>query len=100
MANCNPPKKNQALTFTTYLFDPAVANSFKSSPTLTLGDWKVNIDGAGANNLGTTPTASGVEVTITLSAAEMNGDRISITGISSASPKNFVDFGTCILTTA
>ena len=74
------PKKNHAYTFTIALVDQAARPSFKSSPTLAAGDFKVDIDGGGVNNLATTPTASGYIVTIALSAGEMNGDVITVIG--------------------
>lgn len=99
----NPPVKNQAWSTRISLQDMTVVGSLKANPTLASGDWKVDIDGGGFNNLGTLPTvspASGVAVLLSLSAAEMNGDVITITGIDQTSPKEWADYFLCINTTA
>ena len=103
MANANPPKKNQAFACRIGLDDMGVAGSLKSSPTLASGDFKVDIDGGGFTNLGTTPTnspSSSVAVLLSLSSSEMNGDVITIAGVDQTSPKEWADFFLCILTTA
>jgi len=51
----NPPKKNEDFLIRIALMDMAVAGAFKSSPTLGVGDFKVDKDGAGLNNLDTPP---------------------------------------------
>src|SRR5262245_26240168 len=102
MANTNPPKRNQAFTCRVSLLDLAGAGSFKSSPTLASGDWKVDKDGGGLNNLSTLPTAdpsSTVCVKLALSATEMDADVVTIVGIDQTSPKEWSDFVLCILTT-
>jgi hypothetical protein len=103
MANTNPPKKNQAFTCRIGLDDMSVSGSLKSSPTLASGDFKVDIDGAGFNNLGTLPSVSpsaSVGVLLSLSTSEMNGDVITIVGVDQTTPKEWADFFLCILTTA
>lgn len=98
----NPPKKNEDFLIRISLYDMAVAGAFKANPTLSTGDFKVAIDGAGLTNLGTLPSVSpagSVLVLITLSAAEMNGDVISIVGIDQTSPKEWSDFVLSIPTT-
>jgi hypothetical protein len=66
-----------------YLGLPSQANTktFQANPTLAAGDVKVSIDGGTLNNLTTLPTvtpAAGKMVKISLSAAEMNGDNITV----------------------
>ena len=81
------PKKNAAYTFAIGLLDTAAPTTFKVNPTLAVGDFKVDIDGAGFTNLATTPTvepAGGRRVKIPLSAAEMNGDVIMVQGVDAA----------------
>ena len=78
----NPPVKNTGQLFRIALADMANPGSFKSNPTIASGDFKVDIDGGGFNNLGTLPSvspAASVAVLITLSATEMNGDVITLT---------------------
>jgi hypothetical protein len=103
MANVNPPKKNQAFSFTAGLDDMAVVGSLKSTPTLASGDFKVDKDGGGFNNLATLPTvtpSSNVAVLFSLSATEMNADIVTIIGVDQTTPKEWADFFLCVLTTA
>jgi len=75
-----PPKKNTAFTFHTALVSQADTDIFKTSPTLAAGDITVSIDGGNYANIGTLPTqiqSSGV-LPVALTAAEMNGDVISV----------------------
>lgn len=102
MANTNPPKKAQAWTIRVALEDFTTPGAFKASPTIASGDWKVDIDGGGFNNLGTLPSvspAASVAVLVTLSTTEMNGDVITVTGIDQTSPKEWADIAFCIQTT-
>ena len=103
MANSNPPKKNQAFTVRIFLDDMAVQGSFKANPTIAAGDFKVDIDGAGYNDLSTLPTVSpagSVSVLVSLSSSEMNGNQITLTAIDQTVPKEWADYGVCIETTA
>jgi hypothetical protein len=98
----NPPKKGEDFLVRIALLDNAVAGSFKSSPSLAVGDFKVDKDGAGLINLGTAPSVSPagtVLVLITLSAAEMNADVVTVVGIDQTSPKEWCDFVLSIPTT-
>lgn len=75
------PKKNSA--FITYVGLPSQASpaTFQSSATLAAGDAKVSIDGGALANLTTLPAVtpgSSKMVKISLSAAEMNGDNITV----------------------
>lgn len=75
------PQKNAGYIFYTGLSSQADSRVIKVNPTLAYGDAKVSIDGGALNNLGTTPTvtpAGGTLVKVTLSAAEMNGDNITV----------------------
>jgi len=97
----NPPTKNQDFLVRIALEDMANPGSFKSSPTIAAGDFKVSTDGGALGNLGTLPVvspASSIWVLVTLSAAEMNGDIISIEAIDQTSPKEWTDMAFCILT--
>ena len=76
-----PAKKNTAYTFYTGLVSQADPRLLQVNPTLATGDVKVSIDGGALNNLGTLPVvtpASSVMVAVVLTAAEMNGDNITI----------------------
>lgn len=77
--------------------------SFKSSPTIAAGDFKVDKDGAGLNNLATLPAvdpAASVLVKVTLSATEMNADVVTVVCIDQTNPKEWADFAFSIPTTA
>jgi hypothetical protein len=80
-----------------------VPTSFKSAPTIATGDFKVDKDGAGLNNLATLPSvspAASVLVLLTLSATEMNADVVTVVGVDQTSPKEWCDFVLSIPTTA
>lgn len=99
----NPPKKAQAWQATICLNDMAIAGAFKANPTLAAGDFKIDKDGAGFNNLGTLPTvspAAGVAVLVVLTGTEMTADIVTITAIDQTSPKEWADWSVSILTTA
>lgn len=99
----NPPVKNEEFIIRISLADMNVNGSFKSSPTLASGDFKVDKDGGGLTNLGTLPTvdpAASVLVKITLSSTEMNADVVTLVCIDQTSPKEWADFVLTIPTTA
>lgn len=103
VAPYNPPTKNENFLIRIALQDMANYGAFKASPTIAEGDFKVDIDGAGLTNLTTIPTVSpagSVLVLITLSAAEMNGDVITIVGIDQTATKEWADFVLSIPTSA
>ena len=86
MASKLPPVKNAAYTFRCVLFAQDT-NQIKSNPTIATGDWKCSVDGAAFANLTTLPDVdpdSTVQVKVSLSADEMNGDEIMITAIDAA----------------
>ena len=98
----NPPVKNQDFKIRIALDDYLNPGNFKSNPTIAAGDFQVDIDGAGFNNLTTLPSVSpagSVAVLIELSASEMNGDVISIKGIDQTVSKEWGDFFLCLPTT-
>lgn len=87
MAENTLPKKNIAHTFYVALVDTGSRPDLKANPTLAAGDVQVSTDGAGYGNLGTLPVvtpASGEAVKVDLSAAEMNGDNVTVKFIDAA----------------
>lgn len=98
----NPPKKNEDFQIRIGLEDCNNPGSLKAAPTLAAGDFKVDIDGAGFNNLTNLPTvspAAGTAVLLNMTAAQMNGDVITIVGIDQTAPKEWCDFFLSIPTT-
>ena len=86
MASKWPAVKNSAYIFRCVLFAQS-DNQIKSNPSLSSGDWKVSIDGGAFANLATLPDVdpdSSVQVLVSLSAGEMNGDEIMVTAIDAA----------------
>lgn len=80
MASSIPPVKGAAFTFDMPLVSQADTDIFKTSPTLAAGDITVSIDGGNFANITTLPTqiqTTGV-LPVALTAAEMNGDRITV----------------------
>jgi len=99
----NPPVKNEDFKIRISLEDYANPGNFKSSPTLAAGDFKIDKDGGGLNNLTTLPTvspAAGILVLIELSATEMNADVVTVQCIDQTSPKEWADFVFSIPTSA
>lgn len=76
-----PPIKNSAFTFYISLISQADPDIFQANPTLAAGDVKVSIDGGVAANITALPTviATATKIlVVTLTAAEMNGNRICV----------------------
>jgi len=99
----NPPVKNEDFIIRIALADMAAAGSFKSSPTIAAGDFKVDKDGGGLSNLATLPSvdpSSTVLVKVTLSATEMNADVVTLVAVDQTSPKEWADFVMSIPTTS
>ncbi len=99
----SPPVKNEEFKIRVSLEDYANPGNFKSSPTIAAGDFKVDKDAGGLNNLATLPTvspAASVCVLIELSATEMNADVVTIVCIDQTSPKEWADLVIAIPTTA
>jgi len=81
------PKKGVAYTFTRALYSTAVPGAFQVNPTIAVGDFRVSTDGGALVNLTTLPVvapAGSVLVQITVTAAEMTADRVSVVGIDQA----------------
>lgn len=76
-----PPKKATELVTYIGLVSQADTKTFKANPTIAVGDFKVVTDDGSLANLTTLPTVSPAgskRVKITLSAAEQNGDNITV----------------------
>lgn len=98
----NPPKKGEDFKTRIILEDYTNPGNFKANPTIAAGDFKIDKDGGGFNDLATLPTvspAAGVAVLIELSSTEMDADVVTITGIDQTAPKEWADFGVSIPTT-
>lgn len=103
MANVNPPLKNQAWTIRIGLKDFATPGRLKSSPTIASGDFKLDKDGAGLNNMATLPTvdpAASKSVMLTFSSTEMNADIVTIICSDQTDPPEWEDQLICVQTTA
>ena len=75
-----PPLKNSAFSFETALDSQADGDVFQTSVTLAAGDVTVSKDGGAFSNITTLPTeisTTGV-LTVSLSADEMNADRVTV----------------------
>ncbi len=75
------PKKNVAYNFDIALVDTADTGSFKVNPTIAVGDFKVSKEDGALANLATLPVVSpagSIIVKISLSATEMNKDKITV----------------------
>lgn len=76
-----PPKKNEAFIFYVSLISQANTKIAHVNPTLAAGDVKVAVDDAAPANLTTLPVVDAdytKRVKVAMSAAEMNGDRITV----------------------
>ena len=99
----NPPAKGEEFKIRIALSDASDPKSFKSSPSLATGDFKVDKDGAGLTNLTTDAAvdpAGTVLVLVSLSATEMNADVVTIVGIDQTATKEWADIVISIPTTA
>lgn len=98
----NPPKKNEDFIIAIGLEDMSESGSLRVNPTIAAGDFQVDKDGAGFNNLATLPSvepASSRRVKITLSATEMNADVVTIQAVDQTDPKEWADVLIAIPTT-
>lgn len=103
MATYVPPKKNTAFIMYCGLPSAATATAFQANPTLAAGDAKVSIDGGALANLTTLPVvtpAAGKMVKVSLSAAEMNGDNITLVFSDQTVPAEWADVIVNIATAA
>jgi hypothetical protein len=99
----NPPVKNEDCVFKIGLRDVNDHNRLKANPTIAAGDFKIDKDDGGFNNLATLPTvspAAGKAVKISLSAAEMNADVVTIIASDQTDPPEWADTLICIPTVA
>ena len=99
----NPPVKNEDFIVRVALRDAASPLRFKSSATIAAGDFKVDKDGAGLNNLATLPSvdpAASKLVKITLSATEMNADVVTVICSDQTDPPEWADLIFTIPTTS
>ncbi len=77
------PKTNVAYELYLALKD-SVTGRLKANPTIAAGDFKISTDGGAFGNLATLPVvtpAGSIAVKVSLSAAEMNGDKIILQAI-------------------
>lgn len=82
-----PFKKGVAVDVYTTVTSQSDTTIFQANPTIAAGDFQVSIDGGALNNLTTLPSvspAASKQIKIELSAAEMNGDVITIIGSDQA----------------
>ena len=99
----NPPIKNEDFTIRISLEDFNTPGRFRNTPTLAAGDFKVDKDGGGLNNLTTLPTvspASSVLVLVSLTATEMNADVVTIVCADQTNPPQWCDLTISIPTTS
>lgn len=75
-----PPIKANAFTFYLSLVSQADTDIFQVNPTLAAGDVRVSIDGGGLANITALPVAigAGKVLAVSLTAAEMNGDKVCV----------------------
>lgn len=99
----NPPVKNEDFIIRIALQSFASPGRVQTNPTIASGDFKVDKDGAGLNNLATLPSVdpSGSRlVKVTLSATEMNADVVTIQCVDQTDPPEWCDFVLSIPTTS
>ncbi len=99
----NPPVKNEDFVFRVAVEDYANPGNFKTNPTIAAGDFQISKDGGAFANLATLPAvqpASSRWVEVVLSSTEMNADTVVIQAVDQTAPKEWSDFGLCILTTS
>lgn len=102
VAPYNPPTKGEDFLIRIALTSMTSDGSFQINSTIAAGDFKIDKDGGGLNNLATLPTVSpagSALVLLSLSATEMTADVVTIVGVDQTSPKQWADFVLCILTT-
>lgn len=93
MADYSLPKKNTAYVFEWGLADYSSPLKIKHTPTLAAGDVKVYGDGALVGNIGTLPAEIGTSgiLTVSLTAAEMNYDRVVIGFEDQTNPPEWIN---------
>ena len=81
------PVFNTAYSFYVSLADALDPSTFRVNPTIALGDFKISIDGSAFTNLTNTPVTDpvgGIAVLVTLTDAEMDGEKVNIQAIDAA----------------
>ncbi len=81
------PVKGEAYTFYLTLVSVAASNTFQVNPTIASGDFQISIDGGAFTNLSTIPVVSpagSVGVLVSLSAIEMDGDKLQVVGVDAS----------------
>lgn len=96
----NPPTKNQDFAVDVALNDMANDGRHKSAPTLAAGDVKVRQDSGAFANVTALPAATGKAVRLTLTAAEMNADVVTVEFSDQTEPPEWADFMFSIPTTS
>lgn len=99
----NPPVKGTNIQINIALASLSTPGSYQVNPTCAAGDFKVDKDGAGLNNLSVTPSvspASSIWVNVSLSSTETNADVVSVQCIDQTNPKEWADFSFTIQTVA
>jgi hypothetical protein len=99
----NPPVKGEEFKVRIGLRLRSTTYRLAASPTIAAGDFKIDKDGAGFNDLATLPTVSpagGKAVLIELSATEMNCDVATILCSDQTDPPEWSDFMFSIPTTS
>ena len=87
MATYVPAKINTEFIFYASVVSQANTKIMQVNPTIAAGDFKVSTNGGALGNLTTIPAvtpASSAMIKFTLSAAEMNGDNVTVVGIDAA----------------
>ena len=98
----NPPVKGENFKIAIFLSDAGDALSFKIDPTIAAGDVKVSKDFGTLTNITTLPTAAPAgtaQVSLELSATEMNADVVTVFFEDQTDPKQWCDFAFSIPTT-
>lgn len=88
------PVRNQPYTFTVALTNKLDPDTFLADPTIAVGDFKVKTDSGALANLANTPAvapAGSPLVDISLTAAEMNGDKVNVLGSDTAAAPKWQD---------
>lgn len=98
----NPPVKAEEFQFDVGLPSMASGGRFKTDPTLAAGDAKVYKDGGAGATLTNIPTCvtGTVVVKVSLTATEMDADKVSVVFSDLTATPEWGDVFVCIPTTA
>ncbi len=81
------PVFNKAYSFYVSLADALDPSTFKANPTIAAGDFQISIDGSTFANLTNLPTVDptgSITVLVSLTADEMNGEKVNVQAIDAA----------------